>query len=439
MKKRTIRNRIILGVAVVIVLLVIARKLNWIGQQDALKVSAQQVEMQNITQTVNANGKIQPETEVIITADVSGEIIELYVREGERVNEGDSLLRINPDIYQSTADRQEAALNTSKANLANAKARLAQVNAKFTNANATHKRNMKLFDQKVISQAEFDNSLSAFESAKAEVTAAEESVKAAEYSVKSAQASLKESLDNLRKTTVFAPIDGIVSSLSKETGERISGASQFSAGTEVMRISDLENMEVNVEVSESNIILVEINDTADIEVDAYPDRVFKGLVSEIANSARQTTGSSDQVTNFEVTISMLLSSYQDLRDSTGMKQFPFRPGMSANVNIRTHTVKDALAVPIRAVIAKESPAVKGESKSRKAFQSFVFKYSNQRAIMTKVQTGIQNDQYIEIQSGLAKEDEVITDPYNAIISKLQDSMLVDKVDRKQLMMFADQE
>lgn len=438
MKKRKIRNRIIVSVAVVIVLLVMARKLNWIGGEDTMKVSAQQVDIQDITQTVNANGKIQPETEVIITADVSGEIIELYVMEGERVKEGDSLLRINPDIYQSTADRQEAALNTSKANFANAKARLAQVQAKFTNAKANHKRNEKLFEQGVISQAEYDNTLSVFESTKAEITAAEQSVKAAEYSVKSAEASLKEARDNLRKTTAFAPMEGVVSSLSKEAGERISGASQFSAGTEVMRISDLENMEVNVEVSESNIILVELNDTVDIEVDAYPDRVFKGLVSEIANSARQTSGASDQVTNFEVKISMLLSSYQDLRDSTGMSQYPFRPGMSANVNIRTHTVKDAIAVPIRAVIAKESPIDNRESGSRNVFQTYVFKYSNQRAIMTKVQTGIQNDQYIEIQSGLTNDDEVITDPYNAITSKLQDSMLVDKVDRKQLMMFADE-
>ncbi|MFW6020448.1 MAG: HlyD family secretion protein, partial [Bacteroidales bacterium] len=322
MKKK--RNLIIVGVVLVLILLIVAKKQNWIGKPEAVKVSTEEVKKRDITETVNANGKVQPETEVMITADVSGEIIQLFVAEGQRVEKGDSLLRINPDTYRSTVDRQEASMNTSKANLANAKARLAQVKAQFKNAKTTFERSQKLFDQDVISQSEYEKALSSFESAKADVQAAEQNVIAAEYSVKSAEASLKEARDNLQKTTVFAPMSGVVSRLEKEAGERISGASQFSAGTEIMRIADLENMEVKVDVSENNIVLVENNDTADIDVEAYPDRRFKGVVSEIANSANQSQNSSDKAINFEVKIKMLQSSYNDLYDTTTVKNFPFR-------------------------------------------------------------------------------------------------------------------
>ncbi|MGM0612674.1 MAG: efflux RND transporter periplasmic adaptor subunit [Bacteroidota bacterium] len=434
MKKK--RNLIIIGVVVLLILLIIAKKQNWIGKPEAVKVSTEEVKKRDIIETVNANGKIQPETEVMITSDVSGEIIHLFVKEGQRVEKDDSLLRINPDIYQSTVDRQEASLNTSKANLANAKARLAQVKAQFKNAKNTFERNQKLFDQDVISQSEYEKSLSSFESAKADVQAAEQNVVAAEYSVKSAEASLKESVDNLRKTTVFAPMSGVVSRLDKEMGERISGASQFSAGTEIMRIADLENMEVKVEVSENNIVLVELNDTADIDVDAYPDRRFKGIVSEMANSANQSENSSDQVTNFEVKIKMLRSSYDDLIDTSQVQRFPFRPGMSANVDIRTEQVSGAVAVPIQAVIAREdNEKQKDEKSTEQVYTKYVFQYEDEKALQKEVKTGIQDDRYIEIKSGIQPDNEVIVAPYRAITETLKDSMVVNKVDRSQLMIF----
>ncbi len=434
MSKKRRRNLIIAGVILLVILLVVAKKQGWIGEEEAVKVSTEKAELRDITETVNANGKIQPETEVIITADVSGEIIELHVKEGDQVTKGEALLKINPDVYQATAERLEAALNTSKANLANAKARLAQVKAQFLNAKASHQRSKKLFEQGVISQAEYDQALSAFESAKAEVTAAEQNVVAAEYSVKSAQASLKEARDNLGKTTVFAPMSGTVSRLNKEVGERISGASQFSAGTEILRIADLKNMEVNVDVSENNIILVHLRDTAEIDVDAYPDRVFRGIVTEIANSANQTQGGTDQVTNFQVKIKMLRSSYRDLIDTAGAGRFPFRPGMSANVDIQTEKDFNVVAVPIQAVIAKEEDQ-KDTTKadSEKELIKYVFVYKDGRALMKEVKTGIQDDRYLRITSGLQVGEQVITAPYNAISETLQDSMNVQKVDRDQLL------
>ncbi|MCF8331491.1 MAG: efflux RND transporter periplasmic adaptor subunit [Bacteroidales bacterium] len=436
MKKKKRRNIIIIAVVLVLILLVVARKQGWVGGSDGIRISTEKISIRDITETVNANGKVQPETEVIITADVSGEIIELYVNEGDRIEKSDSLLRINPDIYQAAMDRQEAALNTSKANLANAKARLAQVKAQLLNTKSTYERNKKLFEQDVISQAEYDKTYSAYESAKAEVQAAEQNVLAAEYSVKSSRASLKEARDNLRKTTVFAPMSGTVSRLNKEEGERISGASQFSAGTEIMRIADLENMEVKVDVSESNIILVEMYDTADIEVDAYPDRKFKGVVSEIANSANQTQTSTDQVTNFEVKIKMLLSSYKDLNDSTSIYQFPFRPGMSSNVDIKTENVHDVIGVPIKAVIAKKNESInKLTDNQANVFKNYVFLFKDNRALLTEVETGIQDDRYIHIKSGVDEGDEVITDPYNTITEVLKDSMPVKKVDKSDLIIF----
>lgn len=434
MKKK--RNLIIIGVVFVVIILIIAKKQNWIGKPEAEKVSTEEVQRRDITETVNANGKIQPETEVMITADVSGEIIQMFVEEGQKVEKGDSLLQINPENYQSKVDRQKASLNTNKANLANTKARLAQVKAQYKKAKTSYERKKKLFEQDVISRSEYEKALSSFESAKADVQAAKQNVTAAEYSVKSAEASLREARDNLRKTTVFAPMSGVVSRLNKEVGERISGASQFSAGTEIMRIADLENMEVDVDVSENNIVLVELNDTADIDVDAYPDRLFKGTVTEMANSANQSAGSSEQVTNFEVKISMLRSSYEDLFDTTKVQNFPFRPGMSANVDIRTEHASNAVAVPIQAVIAREDQdREKSGSSTGKSYTKYVFQYKDDRALLKEVKTGIQDEQYIEIKSGIQQEDEVIVAPYRLITETLKDSMLVDKVDRSKLMNF----
>lgn len=328
---------IISAIAILLIILVVLRKTGVIGQEEKQKVSTEKVSIRSITESVTASGKIQPEKEVIIAPDASGEIVGINVKEGDQVKAGDLLLKIKPDFYLSTLEKVKANLNSSKSNLANAKARSAQTNAQFLKAESDFKRSQKLYSQKVISDAEFDAAKSAFDVAKSEVDAANENVESARFQVHNAEAGLKEANDNLTKTAVFAPMDGTVSSLTKELGERVAGASEFSAGTEVMRIADLSNMEVRVDVGENDIVRVKLNDTALIEVDAYLNRKFKGIVTQIANSATSTNGvvSTEQVTNFTVKIRILQSSYSDLID-TGKKYLsPFRPGMSASVEILT--------------------------------------------------------------------------------------------------------
>lgn len=443
---------------VLIIFLAIAKKNGWIGKNEVTKVSTEKVEKRSIIETVAANGKIQPEVEVIVNPDASGEIMEIYVKEGDEVKMGDLLAKINPDIYQSNLDRMEAALNTQRANLANSKARLAQVNAQFINAQASFDRNDKLYKQKVISDAEFDAAKSAFQVAKAEVDAAKQGVIAAEFQVKSSEAGLKEARDNLRKTTVYASMDGTISQLSKEKGERVAGASQFSAGTEIMRVANLNRMEVNVNVSENEIVRVSLNDTAIIEVDAFQDRKFKGVVTEIANSAQITGISADQVTNFAVKIRILKESYEDLISEDKPNISPFRPGMSATVDIQTETAIDILTLPIQAVttrsdtsgdtkfkgddmtaVEENSDENSGENEKKdenkkkdEEIVEYVFVYNDGQVRMQKVETGIQDDTYIQILSGLKEGDEVVVAPYRAINKKLKNNQDVEKVDKDKL-------
>ncbi len=279
-------------------------------------------------------------------------MVELNVIEGDKVKKGDLLAKIDPEIYISNYERIEASLQMQKANLANAKARLAQSQAQFIKSEEDYKRNKKLFDQNVISQSDFDGASSAFTVAKEEVTAAKENVNAAEFSVNSAEASLREAKENLTRTSIYAPNDGTVSRLSIEKGERVTGASQFSSGTEIMRIANLERMIVIVEVNENDIVRVSIYDTCLIEVDAYLNTKFKGIVTEIATSANVTGISADQVTNFEVKILILEDSYKNLVGEKDIIKSPFRPGMSATVDIQTETAPNILTVPIQAVTTR---------------------------------------------------------------------------------------
>ncbi|HSW67691.1 MAG TPA: efflux RND transporter periplasmic adaptor subunit, partial [Bacteroidales bacterium] len=352
MKKRRIMLRIGIGlVALVIVFLAVARKQGWIGKQHTTSVTIEEVKRRTIVEIVSASGKIQPEVEVKISPDLSGEVVELPVNEGDQVTKGQLLARINPEIYLSNYDRIVASLNMQQANLANARARLAQVQAQFINAKTNHDRNQILFQQQAISQSEFDSSRANFLVAQAEVEAAEQSIKAAQYSVRSAEAAVKEARENLTKTSIFAPMDGTVSKLSIERGERVVGTSQF-AGTEIMRVANLASMEVVVSVAENDIVRVSLNDTALIDVDAYIGRQFKGVVTSIATSATLTGVTADQVANFDVRILILPESYSDLLagNSTGFS--PFRPGMSAAVDIQTRTEAAALSVPIQAVTSR---------------------------------------------------------------------------------------
>jgi len=457
-KKKLIRYLLIALVALVI-LVIVAKKNGWVGKSTEIKVSTELVSKKDIIETVSANGKIQPEIEVKISPDVSGEIVDLYVKEGDQVKKGDLLAKINPDFYLSNLDKMTAAVNTSKATLANSKASLATVESQLVNAKATYERNKKLYESGVISDSEWDAAQSAYKVAKAAVDGANESVKASEYNVISAQASLKEANNSLTKTSVYAPVSGTISKLSVEKGERVVGTSQFS-GTEMMRIANLKEMEVNVSVNENDIVSVSIGDTAEIEVDAYLNRKFKGIVTEISNSANNittATTSIDQVTNFDVKIRILRSSYTDLITKSDTNSSPFRPGMSATVDIQTEIVKNAFAIPIQAVTTREDTTeltdqTKPKKKENKDSESdeeevvskkdllkettksveFVFVYSN--GIVTKqvVKTGIQDNTYIQILEGLTDKQEIVTAPFKAISKQLKDGDKVTKVDKKDI-------
>jgi len=430
MFKNKKRNYIILAVAVVVLIVigVVSKK----SGGNTYKVLTTEAQKRDITESVAANGKIQPEKDVVINSDVAGQIVEMHVNEGDQVNEGDLLLRINPDLFESALSRAEAALNSARANLSTSKARLAQSAAQFTQAGRSFERSEALYEEGAISQAEFEQAESNYLVAQADKEAAEQSVEAAKFSVASAQATRNEAADNLKRTSIFAPRNGIVSALAKEAGESVLGTQQMQP-TEIMRISDMSAMEVDVDVNESDIIRISLGDTALLEVDAYLDRKFKGIVTEMANAAKNVSGmSTDQVTNFSVKISVLKSSYDDL--ITEKSPWPFRPGMSATVEILTKTGEDLLTVPIEAVTTRSDTTSQsrrfqgGEKKSSDKPDSdvvCVFLYDDGVADLVPVETGIQDSRYIEIKSGLEEGDEVIRGPYDVVSRKLTNDAEVE--------------
>ena len=401
-----------------------------------IEVTVEEADNRTILEKVTASGKIFPETEVKISSDVSGEIVELYVQEGDSVYIGQVLAKIDPDTYESTVERGRASVNSAKANKAasatqieSSKAQIQQIQAQLTNAKTVQDRNVKLLSEGVISQVEFDQSLSALQglvanmrSAEATLESAKKNVEGASYSVQSAEATLREMRTSLSRTIIKSPTNGIVSSLSVEQGERVVGTIQM-AGTEMMRIANLSAMEVQVDVSENDILRVSLNDKVDIEVDAYLDRKFSGYVTEIANSASNIGGAAslntDQVTNFVVKVRVDSESYKDLLGPN--KRYPFRPGMSASVDIRTETVDNVLAIPIQAVTVREKEADKDNKKKKAAddeLEEVVFVMEADTVRMVNVTTGIQDDEYILVTSGLEKGEVIITGPYSAISKKL---------------------
>ncbi len=448
MKRKKLFRYIIIGFVVFIIFLIIASKVGWIGGEHLIEIYTEKVTKRDITETVSTNGKVQPEVEVKISPDVSGEIIEIYVKEGDKVKKGDILVKINPDIYLSNLDRIVASLNQQKANLANAKARLAQVEAQFYSTEINYNRNKQLKEQGAISSAEFENIESQYLVAKAEVEASKQTILAADYSVKSAEAALKEAQDNLTKTSIFAPVDGSVSKLSHEKGERVAGASQFSGGTEIIRIADLNRMEVKVDVNENDIIRVNVGDTAEIEVDAYLNQKFKGIVTSIANSANVSGLSIDQVTNFEVKIKIIPESYAHLIKDGVENFYPLRPGMSASVEIMTTKLQNVLSVPIQSVTTREDSAahknkpkehidedgeiIVADAKNTTPVEEVVFIYADAKVQLKKVKTGIQDNNYIQITEGLTEEDEVVAGPYRAVSRNLKDDMKVKKVEKDKI-------
>lgn len=428
---------------VLIILAVVASKSGWMGKDEGIKVSVSKVELKTIVETVSANGKIQPEVEVKISSDVSGEITELFVKEGDSVRAGTLLARIDPELYESARDRAEASLNNSKANLANAKARLLQSEAKFNELEQQYVRNKKMYDQKLISDQEFQTIQSSYISSKADVEAAKQTIIGAQFTVKTQEAGLKESRKNLTRTEIFAPVSGIISKLNVEKGERVVGTSQM-AGTEMMRIANLNAMEVSVDVNENDIVKVSLDDTCDIEVDAYNNRKFKGIVTEIANSATTSAATtSDQVTNFVVKIRILRSSYEDLTKSFGSKRSVFRPGMSASVEIRTEAAYNVLALPIEAVTTRNKSELDSTQKDLKAKLKKVEKSKDDLEVVfvcdadntvsiREVKTGIQDDKYIHIVSGITEKDEVVTGPYSVVSRTLKAKDKIRKVSKQEL-------
>lgn len=429
-KKR--RRYIIFGLVGLVLLLIVLRRTGVIGGAEEVKVAVEEVARQEVIETVSASGKIQPVREVKLSPDVSGEIVELLVKEGDHVKKGDVLARITTDIYQANYDQVAASVNSQRANLANSEARLSQSEAQYINAEATYNRNKQLYEQGAISQAEYESAKANYEVAKADVDAAKQTVNASRYNVYSVMASMNEANKNLNRTTIIAPVDGTISQLNVEVGERVAGASQFSAGTEILRIADLQEMEVMVSVNENEIVKLEIGDTANVEVDAYPDKKFKGVVTEIANSANVSGTSVDQVSNFDVTIRILMSSYIDMIPEDDKEYSPFRPGMSATVDIITEKAKNVIAVPVQSVTTREVEDDSLNEDDNSEILEYVFIVEDGVVTLREVKTGIQDNEYIQILEGLEETEKVVVAPYSAIAKKLQGGEQVKVVPRKEL-------
>lgn len=460
MAKRKRNNWLLIGLIGIIVLLVVVAVFRQRSKPKGEQVTTEKVERRTIKEKVAASGKIFPQTEIKMSSVVSGKVVELLVEEGDSVVRGQLLARVDPEAVQSQVERGVAGVNSAKAQLATSRSQVEQqraqkeqIQAQLANAREVHKRNEQLRKEGVISQADYDASLSSLRgleanlrAADANIRAAEENVRGAQFSVQSSEATLKELRTSLNRTTLYAPSGGIISKLSIEQGESVVGTAQMS-GTEMMRIANLNAMEVRVDVSENDIPRVTIGDEVDIEVDAYIGRTFKGYVTQIARSASSvgttTSLTSDQVTNFEVRISVDPSSYADL--VTKGEKYPFLPGMSASVEINTETVNDALTVPIQAVTTRE----KNESKKKNAvsdekavaanntteekkkvkdadLKEVIFVVSADTVGMVEVKTGIQDDTYIQVLSGVKEGQEIVSGPYTAISRKLKQGARIQR-------------
>ncbi|WP_215239993.1 efflux RND transporter periplasmic adaptor subunit [Dyadobacter helix] len=423
-----------------------AKQAGLIGKPKTTEVEYTTVKRADIIERVSASGKVQPEVEVKLSPDVSGEIISLNVAEGDSVVKGQLLLRIRPDNYESLMARAQATVNSSKANYEQTKAMVAQAEARLIQAKANFERNRKLYQDKVISAADFEQFESTYGVAQQDLASTKANVSAALFNIKSAEAGLKDAAENLRKTNIFAPVSGIISLLNVEAGERVVGTSQM-AGTEMMRIANLANMEVRVNVNENDIVRVSLGDTAEIDVDAYSasGRKFKGIVKEIANTAAglasTTTASSataDAVTEFEVKVKILNESFSDLMLNRSKKSYPFKPGMTASVDIITERKNQVLSVPIASVTTRnnkpevpkdgENQNAQGPEKPKKeeVIKEVVFVDVKGKAEMKEVKTGISDFENIQILSGLKEGETIIAGPYIAVSKNLNNGDLVER-------------
>ncbi len=440
MAKKTQRsNRLIYwligALAAIVLFLFVAKSAGWIGKPKEIEVELAKVKRTTIVEKVSASGTVQPVTEVKIAPEVSGEIIDLLVEEGDSVGRGQLLVKIRPDTWESQLQRAQASLSQQRANLAQSEASLNASRAGFIRAEQEYNRQKRLRDENVISLADWQLAEQNFKIAQTEVTAAEKGVEAARYIIQSTEASLREAQENYRKTSVIAPMDGVVSKLIVKKGERVVGTATM-AGTEMLRIADLNVMEVRVDVNENDIVRVSIGDTAIIDVDAYASRkkTFKGVVTLIANTAKDKT-SADAITEFEVRILILASSYSDLV-AEGNK-FPFRPGMTASAEIITTRKENALSVPLASVVTRnpnQSSSGQGDQANQNTTvnqrnqpvrpstdpKTVVFINDNGVAKMLEVRTGISDYDNIEILNDLSDSTEVVTGPYLVVSSRLNE-------------------
>lgn len=444
MKKKTLWW--LIGILAFIILLVMVLKsAGVIGEGVGIKVAVDTATERTITQSVSASGKIYPETEVKIKPDVSGEVVELNIQEGDSVVKGQLLIRINPSIYNSAVTQAEASMNQSRSGVNNARELVAQAKAQMTRAKSNFDRNKELFTNKVISKMEYEQAETDYLSAKANYEATSANVSGNSYAVTGAQANLSQAVENLRRTNITAPTSGIISQLLVKKGERVVGTAQMD-GTQIMTIANLGKMEVRVDVSETDITKVSIGDTSLIEVDAYRNRKFKGVVSRISVSSVQmnsvtgaVTASADQVTNYTVHILILPESYSGLRTELGKGNFPFKPGMSAGVEIQTNRESGILSVPINAVTTRDwADSLKKKKQSSEMDVAdirqvvFVYDTRTKKVMIRDVKTGIQDNEYIQVTSGLKKGDVIVVAPYGTVTRTLENNSQVKVVPRNQL-------
>lgn len=442
-KKSNLMYYLIGTVVVLLVFFILAKSMGWIGKGKEIEVEMAKAKRTTITEKVSASGTVQPVTEVKIAPEVSGEIIELNVEDGEAVTQGKLLVKIRPDTWISQLERSEASLSQQKANLESSKAALSRSEAQFARAEADYKRQEKLWNEKVISEADWQLAKQNYLVAKNDLASAKQSVEASGFIVNSTQATVKESRENVRKTSVVAPLTGIVTKLSVKQGERVVGTATM-GGTEMLRIADLNVMEVRVNVNENDIVRVHLNDSVLIDVDAYQNtgKQFKGLVTNIANTARDKA-SADAITEFEVRILILSSSYDDLVKKGN--KYPFRPGMTSSVEILTSRHENVLSVPLAAVTTR-APEEKGmgaggppqdgggggnnnsnrvvvdanKKVEKKADKIVVFVNNGGKAKMVEVKTGISDYDNIEILSGISDSTVVVTGPFLAVSKRLKE-------------------
>lgn len=444
---------VIISLVLLIILLIVLKKTGVIGKEEGTKVTTEKVVKRTIIETVNASGKVYPEIEVKVSSDVSGEIVQLNIDEGDSVKKGQVLARIYADIYGSQRDQAAAGVTLQQAQVMNSQAQLNALLATLDQAKVTYDRQKKLLDDKVISRAEFEQADQTVKTATANYNAALAGIKGNQASVQSARAQLARANKDVSRATIVAPMDGVVSLLAVKKGERVVGTAQM-AGTEMLRVADMKLIEVRVNVGENDIPKVHLGDSALVEVDAYNNRKFKGLVTKIASSstgAAQSTQSanSTEVTNYEVHIRLLPESYSDLFDPGKPKSFPFRPGMNASADIQTKTHLNALSIPINAVTTRDKKGdVKKEAKKGEGSQvSDAMTASNSASLddleevvfvlqkdltvkKVKVRTDIQDINNIEILAGLKEGDEVIVGPYNVVSKTLKEGMKVKVVSKE---------